>query len=261
MKDDYEGKFQFLRAKDLHLEKKYQRGENLRLSREIAADYDAPAFGSLVVSRRNGSHYVIDGQRRGCAAVLAGKEYVPCIVWKDLPLKGEANTYHKMNNSRQGTNPVNRWESAVVSEYPYAVEGQKILARYGYAVTFLKNYEGSMSINIRCGGLVKELYEKELLADTLHVLTACWPKHPSIAAANIIRAMGKFLEILKGVESADSSSKILKRFKGVPMSVIDERARGYYQSGMCRSMSSALVSVFVSIYNKGRRIGRLEVTL
>ena len=43
-------------------------------------------------------------------------------------------------------------------------------------------------------------------------------------------------------------------------SLIDESARGFYQTGLCRSMASAFLAVFVSVYNKGRRSNRLEVT-
>jgi len=259
MKADFGGSFKFLRVDELHIESKYQRGKGVPLSRSIAGDIDMPAFGVLLVSKRKGAYFIIDGQRRGMAAKMAGIEFVPCMVWPDLPLKAEAKSYRRINFRRTKPSPVNEWVSGIAEEDETTLAAQKILTEYGFKVTGLKFSPTAAFVHIRCGGKMRDLYERGALEDTLHILTACWPKSKLISQASVIDAMGMFVRLVRKAENPDSPSKIMKRFKAMTPGMVEDRAHGFYRANIVRSMNRAYLMLFTTTYNKGRRSGTLEV--
>jgi len=249
---EYTGTFRLMGIGRLHIDVKYQRGEQGLWAERIAENFSWPFFGALVVSRRKGAYYVVDGQHRALAAALRGIEEVPCLVFEGLELKDEAASFVNIQR-RKPISPVTTWKANLVAEEPNTVGAQTIMARYGFAVAS-KMESGSHTIT-RSAGLMLRLYQYGELVDVLHFLTACWPKHRLIGSAAIIRAVAGFLQIYRSNPSLSAAS-MMERFKDSGPDHINQKARGLLEYGSSSSMVNALVLVMTQVYNKGLRGSR-----
>ena len=249
----FPGSFLTLRPSQLHVDARYQRGEHYARSKRIAADFHWVPFGALVVSKRKGSYFVIDGQHRCVAAIIAKKQYVPCVVFAGLAIEQEAISWVKINLNRKNPSQVDAWKARLSGKEDDTVEAQKILARYGYRVSTSIYKEGMAHVTVRCAGQMRALYQDGRLADTLHFLTACWPKHALLAKSSVIRGAAQFIALYLAHEYRVSQAKMLKCLKETAIDVIDMRARGLIQYGSSRSHVAAISAVMVDAYNKNKR--------
>ena len=93
-----------LPVKKLKTAKSYQRQMNQAMVKKIVKGFVEDAFGVLVVGiRKDGSHWVVDGQTRLAAAKQLGMTSVPCVWFKSSGQEQEAKMFRLVNNHRAVT--------------------------------------------------------------------------------------------------------------------------------------------------------------
>lgn len=112
---------QFCAPGELAVDESYQRGlEDSRsrdLIRKIAQHWNWDLCQPLVVSRRGGSLYVIDGQHRLEAARQRGDiAQLPCVVLDYASAADEAASFVHLNQQRKPLNKLDLFRAAVASE-------------------------------------------------------------------------------------------------------------------------------------------------
>lgn len=80
---------------------KYQRPVAMSVAKKMAMTFNPNLVGTLIVSKRDGNYYVIDGQYRTQAALLCGVKVLPCLVHEGLTYSEEADLFVKYNRNRK----------------------------------------------------------------------------------------------------------------------------------------------------------------
>lgn len=99
---DAPGTLQMLHKSVLSVHPAYQRDLNELKSRQVAAAWSWVGCGALVVGRRSGDFWVIDGQHRLMAAKLRSDiALLPCVVFDTEDVKQEARGFIDLNTGRK----------------------------------------------------------------------------------------------------------------------------------------------------------------
>ena len=167
-----------------------QRGFREPHARRLAKDYSPLLFGLGHVSRRSdGCYYVMDGQHRCSAALIAGNDDpVPFQVWTGLSIAEEAEKFEWLNKNRLAVSAFDRFAIGVTAKNPANIEIVRILENFGLTYgqghqdgvvaavdALVKIYEG----RVRLGKQKQQnrqvnIPKSHLLSRTLQILTQAW---------------------------------------------------------------------------------------
>lgn len=112
---DVGGEFVRLHKNDLHVDHSYQRGTSHAKVLTIVKNWSWIACGCIIVARRGGTYYVIDGQHR----VMAAKkrvdiENLPCLVFDTSEVAQEANGFLVTQTARKPVSAVEKFNAMLV---------------------------------------------------------------------------------------------------------------------------------------------------
>ena len=130
---------QFLPVGSLKVDDTYQRsiegGASRMLIIKIAENWDWRLCLPLLVSRRQGELYVIDGQHRNEAAELRGDiPHLPVVIFDFDDPKAEAELFVQANRSRRSMGMLDDFHAAVVAGDPKALAINDTVTRAGLTV-------------------------------------------------------------------------------------------------------------------------------
>ncbi|TZG28593.1 DUF6551 family protein [Sphingomonas montanisoli] len=130
---------QFALVDQLMVDDSYQRsiegGASQKLIVKIAENWDWRLCLPLIVSRRQGSLYVIDGQHRLEAARLRGDiRDIPVVVFDFDDPRGEAELFVQANRSRRTMSKLDDFHAAVIAGDTKAVAVNEVVTAAGLAV-------------------------------------------------------------------------------------------------------------------------------
>ena len=103
-----------------------QRGLNMEHAKNISKDYNPCLFGLGHVSLRDdGFYYVMDGQHRCTAALIAkrGHEPVPFQVWRGLSVEEEATKFIEFQQKRKAVGALDRFRVGGFDPVPQGRSG------------------------------------------------------------------------------------------------------------------------------------------
>ena len=130
---------QFAAVDKLKVDDTYQRsiegGASRKLVIKIAENWDWRLCLPLLVSRRNGEMFVIDGQHRKEAAELRGDiPHLPVVVFDFDDPKAEAELFVAANRSRRPMGKLDDFHAAVVAGDAKAIAINEVVAGAGLAI-------------------------------------------------------------------------------------------------------------------------------
>ena len=122
---------------ELQVDHTYQR-EKVRQRRivRIADAWNWAAFGALIVScRKDGTHWIIDGQHRWKSSFLLDHiQKLPCLVFRYEDVREEADAYRKMQTDRGPIHPVDRFKVDLVVEDEVTLAVNEMIHSFNYRV-------------------------------------------------------------------------------------------------------------------------------
>lgn len=189
-----------------------QRDFKVHHAKAIAKDYEPALFGIGYVSlRADGKYYLIDGQHRSAAAIIAGRgaEPVPYYVLRGLSIQREAELFDELNRHKLKPDAVSSFKIGVEARNPANVEIAKVLANFGLTVNVQRS-EGSITAvasllavyNGRLGSKPTtkpkatrgDLPKAHLLSRTLTVLSKAWGRDRTAFDGILIRGVAAFIQ-------------------------------------------------------------------
>lgn len=151
----------------LHVDERYQRELNDKKALQIASSFNWPAFGVLIVARRNGKLYVVDGQHRFTGALRrADVPKVPCIVFDSDGIAAEAQTFLDAQVLRKAVTAVDKFKAQLVTRDPIALRVQALIDQSGRTIA----HGGSGPGTIACVALIYRLCQR-----TPETIERLWP--------------------------------------------------------------------------------------
>lgn len=130
---------QFIAVSDLLIDDSYQRsiegGASQKLIVKIAENWDWRLCLPLIVSRRDGRLFVIDGQHRKEGAELRGDiTHLPVVVFDFDDPRAEAELFVAANRSRRAMSKLDDFHAAIVAGDPKAVAVNEVVIAAGLQV-------------------------------------------------------------------------------------------------------------------------------
>jgi hypothetical protein len=176
---DQPGRFEWIPKDRLLVDPSYQREAITSKVKRMAAEWSWIAPGVLIVARRGGKLYVIDGDHRVLAARRrADVTQLPCMVFETETAVEEARGFLATNTNRRPLSALDRFRAQVTVGDEAATLVHRLLEEAGYALATSVAFDGRRT---KCVGVMVR-YAKE---DRESYLRA-WPLILEVAAGGPI---------------------------------------------------------------------------
>lgn len=245
------GEFMWVNKTDLHIDHSYQR--ELKSSQkviDIAKKFDWMRCGVLrVVLRPDGRAVIVDGQHRGCAALLRDDiESLPCIVFEWDSLSDEARAFVEVNTMQARVGAWHRHRAGLVSQDPTALAAERVVRDHGYE--FTATTESGRTI--KAVSLVHRMVQKDedVAAKTVELAADMAAGEP--LKAKLLGALHWIGERDPDLFSATHRNRLRELGPDVLLTEI-ERHRMIVGKGGAKVYAEAVLKLL----NKGRRSNRL----
>lgn len=259
---------------EIEVDPTIQRPLNVAWAEKIGRDLDPDLVGVIHVSKRsNGRYVVIDGQHRiyGIKNVFGNNgTLVECKVYEGLTKAQEAEFFVGLNDFRRPTR-IDVFLKSVIANDPDAVAINKITREYGFRVDRVKA-DGT----ITAVGALEEVYygfadmrdpkltpeEKQrlalpaLLRLTLAVLKNAWGGTADSVHGHLVSGVGRLLAARQRAIDADELTSKLSKYPGGPTALIGAATGRRAVTG--GKVGVNVAEVCLDLYNKGRRVSKLE---
>lgn len=168
---------------------------------KIVKNFNPALVGCLCVSKRSNTKFaVIDGQTRAKGMERLGMKEAPCVVFTGLSREQEAALFALFQTERRGMTSAARFNAEVIAKVPTALAINEVVEGIGFRIDHadgpntIKAVAAVEYVYHGAKGGKKSQGDPELLAKTLEIIKAAWPKLPDTAvSATMIRGLGYFL--------------------------------------------------------------------
>ncbi|NQW80605.1 MAG: hypothetical protein HQ445_05460 [Polaromonas sp.] len=131
-----QGTFRHLHKKLLKINAVYQRDALTSKVCDIARDWSWVGCGAIVVTYRDGTFWVVDGQHRVLAAQSRSDiAELPCLVFELSDIPGEAKAFLDLNTGRKAVTAIVKQKAQVVAGDETAIFVQQEIDRLGLRVS------------------------------------------------------------------------------------------------------------------------------
>jgi hypothetical protein len=248
-------KVQTIRASRLEVDHDYQRELIAARVKAIADNLDLDALGVLIVNRRDGRLYIIDGQHRHAALLMQdfGEWEVTCQVYENLSAEEEAAIFVEANNTRKPS-AYDTFKAGRVARDSESVAIDTIVRRHGLEVSPV-----SRDGTVACVSKLRQIYRAQaqglLLDRTLGVALQAFGARAVSVDGYVLGGLSIVLQAYGDeLDCAGLVQKLAKTHGGAPGLV--GRARTLRDIRRA-SVDRLVAAVVVSEYNKGKRSGAL----
>lgn len=246
-------KRQLVRVRELHVDPSYQRGLSQPRISAMARNWDPLLADEIKVSmRKDGSLWLIDGQHRMNAAMLAGVEELFAMVMTGLSPEQEADLFVRGTKQRKGFNSLEEWRAALSAGYADIVEINTLVESIGGRVNTSPN--GAKGIN--APSALSDVYRlggTELLGWTLTVIRDAWGSldGPNVSAF-IVKGLGLFLGMYADLVD---TGRLTEQMRRAGVTELGRKSNAYraIRGPMGETRVSAIYYAFVDIYNYNLR--------
>lgn len=133
---DAPGVLEYLSKRRLRVNHEYQRDANEKKILNMASSWSWVACGVIVVARREGAEYVIDGQHRVMAAMRRNDiSSLPCLVFDIADVAQEATGFIAANTLRKPVPAIDKFRAMVVSGDECAITVNGIIDELGVSIS------------------------------------------------------------------------------------------------------------------------------
>ncbi len=242
-------KIEWVRLGDLHVSDRAQRDYREVQAVEMAADLDLGALGYPVVSRRDGTCWLVDGQHRVAALRICGwdaKQHVECEVYDDLTEREEAELFLK-RDKRRAINAFDKYRIAVVAERAVETRIDEIVASLGLSVSRTRGSGSILAVEA-----LRRVYSlgESVLTNVLVTLRETFGEYSS----NNLVGLGLVFNRYQGRLDVEQLHEKLLGLRG-GSSRLDQRARQLQaQTGVL--ITHCVAAAIVDVYNlkPGKRL-------
>lgn len=157
------GELVMLPKNDLQIDTTYQRPVNYNAVKRIAANWNWVACGTLLVSVRTHSYFLVDGQHRWEGAKLREEIIeLPCLAFEINDVKQEAIGFLAANTERRLPLMIHKFNALVAIEDPHALIVNELVKKSG---RLIRSQTGKQFIScigdlMRCVKADREVIER-----------------------------------------------------------------------------------------------------
>lgn len=223
---------------------KYNRPVRNEIAKTWANNFDMRLVGSIIVSRRDGVYYIIDGQHRVQAAKIKGVKMLPCIVHEKLSYQEEADLFVELNKQRRGLLVYDVFNGQREAGDAEAIELQKAVESTGYAIN-----RGSGTMKVQAVQVLLKIMKVDgpaMVSDVLSVIKDAWGGEKTANTRLIILGLWRFMGVYR---FAYGRSRLVSVLGKVKPDFVIRSAKGDVTPG--RSDMTRAGMAILNLYNKG----------
>jgi hypothetical protein len=224
-----------------------------RQADRLADNWDDRLVGTLVVNKRRGTWWLVDGNHRAAAArIKFGPSYeMRCETWDGLTPEEEFELYIMLATKRRPVTRFERFEGHRSVGRPAEVEIHKIAQECGFQVSAQPggNHVNAVAVLEALYGLTAEGFPNpgpNLLRRTLTDSMATWGPHGGAGDGRFLSGLGAVLGFYPQISDKDLVVKLREHGdKGMLLAKAKALSTG--------SSKTAVANVIIQIYNNRRR--------
>lgn len=133
---DYPGEIVYLNKNILQIHPAYQRNVIRSKVIEISSAWSWVACGAIIVGKRGGEYWVIDGQHRVVASRnRADIDVIPCVVFQTEDVEQEAKGFIDANTGRKAISNIDKFRAGIAANDHAAKYVDAVFSEIGITVT------------------------------------------------------------------------------------------------------------------------------
>jgi hypothetical protein len=242
---------EWIACKDLDPNPAYQRPEREPRIRQIVNEFDPDAINVLLISRRDGKNYVIDGKQRRAAVVriMGDEQKVPCHVYHDLTEAQEAALFNKIDDDKSSLLPIEIFKAEIIEGDKTVLSIVEILDRY--------NIEVAMSSKaakvVRFPKTLKDVFRlagPEVFEQTIATLTKASYGVDEPMQDQFFRGLAM---LIKRYGSTLDFTRLVRRIEGVQVGITQQAKIFRANSGSTWGNDTLICRLLFDRYNSGLR--------
>ncbi len=241
---------------NLEINPNAQRALDTGRAKRMANNFLPQAAGTLVVCRRDGKNYVVDGQHRLAAARMAGVTTMTCEIHHGLSQQHEAELFLINNKESKPPTKYDEYRIGLIAEHPLFVETQQVLDKHGLRMAPGPTTNAIGAISAVTG--IVQTHGADILDASLTVLERAFGRHEATWEGTMLHGVATFIHRHLSPPTEDALQQLGDRlaiggsalqWKGKVLASATEF--GTQQTGS-RTRSAAAYRLVVAAWNKGR---------
>ena len=256
-------KFALVLVSDLNIDPYAQRKLSMAWVNARVEQFDVDQLGYIVVNRRkDGKLYVVDGMHRAelMRAVGWGDQQIHAELFEGLTQRDEAELFNARND-RRAVRKFDHFRISVTAGDARATDITNIVASVGLVITD-QQMAGNVSAvdkmeKIYDGGGITSAHEgRSALTRTLTTIKQAWGTSAAGFNGALLHGLGLVQLRYNGAIDQKALAAKLAPVKGGAPGLLGNARSLRELSG--RPVHHCVASIVVDIYNKGRRVGKLD---
>ncbi len=243
-----------VKISEFNIDPQAQRTLNERRAQKIADKLVPGAIGTVIASERsNGDLYIVDGQHRWRACVLAGIPTIRAEVHHGLTQEQEAILFLIKNKESHKPRPIDEYHVGLTGGVPLYIDTDRVLQKHGLTL-------GSSSTNTvgAVAGVLQivDRYGAMVLDRTLTVAEDAWARGADSWDGMLLGGIGMFLGRWGDlVDDKELARKILSMGSAAKWrsEILGQSSRGGFHNGGTGSRVTTAYRMVAIAWNKGRR--------
>ena len=230
----------------------YQRETKQKRAAAIASKFDVAKLGMLVVSRRDGQLFLIDGQHRAAALKMVGYSHTSCIVLHGLTYEQEAEYF---STQRENTSPLSQFslfKAGIEAQDPVCIAIQEIAQKHGFEIRATSRDFKYISA-IHALKTVIAAYGHDVLDSTLRLIKETWHGDKNTTKREYIVGVADFVNRF-------GEASFVKRMQQANLSALWreylKNATFYSRASSDPAMRKAFCLAILTEYNKGLKASK-----
>lgn len=223
------GELLYLAKTLLEIDHTYQRSAKNARVLKLAKRWNWLACGVLIVAKRNGRYYVVDGQHRLMAALKRSDiERLPCIVFESAEMRDEAVAFRDVQKERRPITTFEQWNAELAAQDEAVLFAHAIITNAGRSPS---NTAGPSTV--RCLAAIVNAART-----TREELGRVWPLVVQVCAGNALheRVLGALMYLECNLSEGQSVTDKRWREKIVRLGYkgcldASQRAASFYAKG------------------------------
>ncbi len=241
---------------DLAINPNAQRAVGVARAKRMANNFLPQAAGTLVVCRRDGLNYVVDGMHRLAAARMAGVTTMSCEVHHGLSEEHEAELFLIKNKESKAPSKLDEYRIGLVAQHPLFVAVQEVLDRHELKMANAPTTNQIGAVQAVVG--ILEQHGAEVLDATLKAVQVAFGRRDETWEGTLLQGTAMFIARHLMPPTAIEVTQLGERmaalgpvysWKGRITAAATEN--GTTATGT-KSRASAAYRLIVSTWNKGR---------
>lgn len=243
--------YELVKLNDLNMAH-YQRPVNLTWCKKKALEFNKVLLGTILVSRRNGKLYVLDGQHRVTLCKMIGLRELMACVYEGLTYEEEAKIFSKINGEIIKLKTADIFNAAVEAKDEDALAIKETVENVDFRIG-----KASGTNTITAVRELQNIYNKHSnshLYNTLLLIKRTWGGERESLSAKTIKGVSEFTKVYEK-EYEFSKEIFIKQLSKVTAKQILAESRTDLSTN---SVNVRVMNVLLKYYNARLRNNKLE---